>query len=64
MDTKRIAEVDRTRCVSCGACHEECPRGAISVFKGCYADVDASLCVGCGICSRACPADCISIKNR
>ncbi|MBQ9419190.1 MAG: 4Fe-4S binding protein [Synergistaceae bacterium] len=58
---KRFAEVDRNIYVSCGACANECPRGAIKIWKGCYAVVDKNLCVGCGICQRTCPAGCIAI---
>lgn len=61
---KKLAVVDRTVCVACGACTKVCPRGAISVYRGCYAQVDESKCVGCGLCRRTCPAGCISGKER
>ena len=61
---KKLAVVDRTVCVACGACTKVCPRGAISVYRGCYAQVDESKCVGCGLCGRTCPAGCISGKER
>lgn len=64
MGAKRCAGVDRNRCVSCGACMKECPKGAIKVFCGCYAMVDETLCVGCGICAGICPADCITLWER
>ena len=64
MASKRIAQADRTRCVSCGACMQECPREAICVWKGCFAVVDCALCVGCGMCMRICPADCITLVQR
>lgn len=59
---KKTAEVDRKRCVACGACTESCPRGAVSVWRGCYAAVDPARCVGCGLCAGACPAGSITIK--
>lgn len=62
--SKYLAEVDRNRCVSCGACMKECPRDAIRVWKGCFAVVDISICVGCGRCREICPADCIEMKSR
>lgn len=46
MAVKRKARIPRKKCVSCGSCLEVCPRGAISIFHGCYAQVDTSLCVG------------------
>ncbi|MCR5335574.1 MAG: 4Fe-4S binding protein [Synergistes sp.] len=64
MASRYYAEVDRKRCVSCGACTNECAKDAIRVWKGCFAVADAAICVGCGSCSRICPADCIEMKTR
>ena len=61
---KKIAIVDRNTCVACGACAKDCPREAVSVWKGCYARVDAAKCVGCGICAKTCPAGCITVNER
>ena len=41
-------------CVSCCACVEACPVGAISEGDGKY-DIDADACVSCGACAGACP---------
>lgn len=62
MAVKRKARVPQEKCASCGSCLEVCPRGAISIFYGCYAQVDTSLCVGCGLCSRECPAGIIQVE--
>jgi ferredoxin len=59
--TKKKARPDVSRCVACGVCKKECPRGAISIYKGCYAVVSLDICVACGICAKACPADVIDI---
>ncbi len=64
MPPKRYAYSDPSRCASCGACTHECPRGAITIWKGCYAVVDAVLCVGCGQCAKVCPCGCIELKDR
>lgn len=64
MASKKCAAVDRHRCVACGACVKVCPKGALSVYRGCYAQVNSEQCVGCGKCSKTCPADCISVKER
>ncbi len=61
---KRFALIDKNRCVACGACVMECPKQAISIYKGCYALVDGALCVGCGKCEKVCPVGCIEIKER
>ena len=39
----------------------QCPKGAISIYKGCYAFVDTEKCVGCGLCEKACPANAICV---
>ncbi|SFP74035.1 4Fe-4S binding domain-containing protein [Butyrivibrio proteoclasticus] len=54
---------DINRCVACGVCAKECPRDAISIFKGCYAVINHDKCVGCGICEGACPAGSVSVQE-
>ena len=61
---KRIAFVDKNRCVACGVCINACTKSAITVHRGCYAKVDDTKCVGCGICAKACPVGCIEVKER
>ena len=61
---KKVAVVDKGICVACGACMKACPKGAISVYRGCYAAVDAATCVGCGLCAKTCPAGCIAVRER
>ena len=51
------------RCVACGVCAGQCPREAISIYRGCYAVVDIAKCVGCGICENACPAGSIRVEE-
>ena len=60
---KKQAVIQQGRCVSCGACTKVCPKGALSIYRGCYAVV-GDACVGCGLCAKTCPADCISIKAK
>lgn len=61
---KKKANVNVASCVACGVCRLQCPRQAISIYKGCYAYVDENLCVGCGLCAKACPANVIEVKER
>lgn len=61
---KKSAFVDKARCVACGACAKECPRKAITIWKGCYAKIDETVCVGCGKCAKVCSAGCIVVRER
>ena len=61
---KKQAIVDKNRCVACGVCAKECPKGAIAIWKGCYAKVDAETCVGCSKCAKVCPAGCIDVTVK
>lgn len=61
MMMKRLAQVNKDLCVSCGECGKRCPKGAIGVYKGMYALVDAIRCIGCGICAKNCPAGVIKV---
>ena len=60
---KKVAVIDRNICVACGVCVKTCPKGALSIHRGCYALVGEK-CVGCGLCARECPAGCITVKER
>lgn len=58
--TKPLRPVARVRpalraaeCISCGACAEACPTGAMSVGK--LPHLDASRCIGCLCCVEVCP---------
>lgn len=61
---KRFAVVDKEICVACGVCVKTCPRGVVSIYRGCHAVVEENKCVGCGLCAKACPAGCIEGKER
>ncbi|MDO5415183.1 MAG: 4Fe-4S binding protein [Bacillota bacterium] len=45
-------------CISCGACSDECPVGAIAQGDSQY-EIDANACIDCGACAGACPTDAI-----
>ena len=45
MLSKKLAAIDKTRCVACGVCENTCPLGAVKVRRGCYAAVEAERCV-------------------
>ncbi len=46
-------------CVSCGACAEGCPVGAIAEGAE-HFEIDADACVSCGACAAGCPVGAIS----
>lgn len=41
-------------CISCGACVDECPVGAISEGDPIYV-IDPDTCIDCGVCAGVCP---------
>ena len=43
-------------CISCGACSDECPVGAISEGDGKF-EIDADACIECGACADVCPVE-------
>lgn len=53
-----MAFIVNDSCISCGACKNECPVGAISMGEE-RAAIVAGSCVECGACRAACPADAI-----
>ena len=61
---RKIAVVDKTVCVACGACTKACPKDAVSIYRGCHAQVDADKCISCGLCAKTCPAGCIAVMER
>ena len=52
MLSKKLAAVDKTRCVACGVCENTCPLGAVKVRRGFYAAVEDERCVLCGRCDQ------------
>ena len=44
-------------CISCGACVDTCPVGAISMEA--QAVIDAGACIDCGACEGGCPVGAI-----
>jgi len=61
-----ICEVDRNKCISCGACIATCTYGAIEFIeteKGKKAEVNPVLCKGDGLCNAVCPTGAIQLKH-
>ena len=53
-----MAFVISDACISCGACAEGCPVGAISEGDGKY-EINADICIDCGACADQCPVSAI-----
>ena len=59
-----IPKWDKTNCVDCKICLNNCPQFAINVQEKIYTS-DENKCIGCGICSAVCPKNCWEIiTNR
>lgn len=46
-------------CISCGACADTCPTGAISEGASHY-EIDSNTCIDCGACADTCPTSAIA----
>ena len=73
-----VAEVDRNKCMACGTCAANCPRGIIALvpkramlevacsnpLKGpIVKQVCSAGCIGCTLCVKTCPKQAISMKG-
>ncbi len=54
-----MAYVINEDCISCGACADGCPVGAISEGDGKF-EIDADSCIDCGACADGCPVSAIA----
>lgn len=58
-------KIDTEKCISCGNCAAECPKGAIKMKRDSSKKVpnaELSLCIGCGACENTCPVNAVKIE--
>lgn len=55
--------IDKSKCIGCGACVVECPVEALDLVDG-IAVVDPEKCIECGKCVKVCPADALSLPDK
>ena len=53
-------QINAGECVSCGACVDTCPAGALELGAE-SVEVDEGACVDCGACVDACPVSALSL---
>ena len=56
-------EVDREKCVLCGACVSPCPTSAIKLHED-RLEIDDSLCIRCKACINACPFKALTLTSE
>ena len=47
-------EINKEKCLKCGACVNMCPVQAISIVNGVVV-IDSKKCISCGTCASICP---------
>lgn len=57
-----MIEIDRSRCIYCGACVAVCPVMA-NRLREVFIEHDAEKCINCGNCVKACPMAAIKLRK-
>ena len=52
-DEQKVREICGYGCISCGACEQACPEGAVHIVNN-HAEIDYDKCVGCVACTVKC----------
>jgi len=58
-----MLDVDKTRCIGCGACVVECPTDALDLVDGIVV-VNHEKCIRCGKCVRVCPSNALNLERE
>ena len=62
--TRKIIEIDESKCNGCGQCVSACAEGAIAIRNGKAKLVSDIYCDGLGACLGECPEGAITIRQR
>ena len=57
-------QVDRDKCIACGACFEACPKKIITMVDRKYAQINEKECIRCYCCHEMCPRDAIQLRSN
>jgi electron transfer flavoprotein alpha subunit/NAD-dependent dihydropyrimidine dehydrogenase PreA subunit len=57
-----LLDIDKDKCIGCGACIDVCPFGALSLVDDMVVVNDK--CTGCGACLLACPMHALSLQEK
>ncbi len=58
-----MLDIDKTRCIGCGACVVECPTDALDLVDGIVV-VNHEKCIRCGKCVGVCPANALNLERE
>jgi ferredoxin len=64
MRDKKVAFVQVSKCIGCGACISACRDNAISFTANAVAQVNPQKCTGCRICTNTCQTGAISMVEK
>lgn len=64
MGTRKIVNIDESKCNGCGLCIPNCAEGALQIVDGKAKLIKDIYCDGLGACLGHCPTDAISIIER
>lgn len=58
-----VVQIDRSKCIYCGACVAVCPVFALKLSET-LVEWSKEKCIHCGNCEKACPAGAITVKKE
>jgi len=61
---RNVIQIDRDKCIGCGACAGACHQGAIAMVDGKAKLMSESHCDGLGMCLPSCPVDAIKLVEK